>query len=977
MPFVKNTEKRLAVARHIGLDVDDVNDDTTYKETFYSAMRLDNEVGSLLARDPDLLDGGPADPDFNPWEHMTEDEQLDEHFVINASTTMNKNQLAALRRHRDRQLQDARTLEEAPMAASVSARILAGLLSPLNLIPFKSAHLTYKGGAGILKGGLVTAGMAGGTMAAQEAMLHATQTERTFGQSALDISVATLLGGALGAGVTKLAARRSGKAVEADDIKLLAKEVEQSLDPEPIVAAGGDSVGAMKVFNDVVLKGKTARALAKILPWDPLARAFTSPIKATRVTMARLAESPYAFEQGAPQAVVETRAGLYEGLYYRAHKLSRKAYSDYRKEGGKLTQKEFNEEVADEIGDPVADANPHTKRAADAYHNEVFEPIKKEAIGVKLFKENVHVTTALRYISRIWDKGKVAANLPRVVRIFSDHLKKTQGKELAEAGIDPDELANDIASVIIGSHDGKLPYDYKIGDSTSRMAGKGLIKGPYSQHQLKSPFQERTFDIPDKLVKDFLERDIEVIAARHVKQMGMDIEITREFGDINMGHQLDDIQKEWMEKIKNAKTEKERVKLSQKMKKDLATVAGIRDRLRGVYNVPNEHSFWTRIGRSIRDLDYLRLMGGVVASSLSDVARPFMVEGFANTFRHGLKPLIANIKGFKVAAGEAREWGVAFDSLRHGKAEIIADIGDYVQGGNVVERGLRAAAHQYSQINLLNQWTTGIKTLHAVVLQGRVSKMLLAGKYDKRLANFGISEHDAQNIAAQLKKHGVIEDGVFIANSRKWESQELARMWGGMLRKESNRALMMPGQEKPLFMSTELGKTIFQFRSFTFSSLQRVTIAGIQGQDQNFMGGLVMMVSMGMLAATFKNWDAGRPQPEDATALVMEGFDYSGALGILMEANNTLEKISTGNLGIRPLLGVDVPASRYASRSQSEALLGPSFGSFLSTTLQVAGAASNEREWDESDTRAVRRLLPYQNLLIFRQGVDKIEASIQ
>lgn len=174
-------------------------------------------------------------------------------------------------------------------------------------------------------------------------------------------------------------------------------------------------------------------------------------------------------------------------------------------------------------------------------------------------------------------------------------------------------------------------------------------------------------------------------------------------------------------------------------------------------------------------------------------------------------------------------------------------------------------------------------------------------------------------------------------------------------------------------MSRELGKTIMQFRTFMFSATQRVLIAGIQGQDRHIVQGVLGLTSLGMMAYAFKQWDAGREISDDPMVWLTEGIDRSGMLGILMEANNTLEKMSKNSLGMRPLLGIDVPASRFASRSQSEAFLGPTFGSLLESTLKVAGGSLE----GDMDARAIRRLLPYQNLLLFRQGLDKIEESIR
>ena len=85
-------------------------------------------------------------------------------------------------------------------------------------------------------------------------------------------------------------------------------------------------------------------------------------------------------------------------------------------------------------------------------------------------------------------------------------------------------------------------------------------------------------------------------------------------------------------------------------------------------------------------------------------------------------------------------------------------------------------------------------------------------------------------------------------------------------------------------------------------------------------------------------------------------------------------------MGLRPLIGISTPASRFASRNWVEGALGPTFGSLLSTVGTVGGAMGSGltgEGWDEKDTRAIRRLLPYQNLSIIRKyGFDKIEESV-
>ena len=316
------------------------------------------------------------------------------------------------------------------------------------------------------------------------------------------------------------------------------------------------------------------------------------------------------------------------------------------------------------------------------------------------------------------------------------------------------------------------------------------------------------------------------------------------------------------------------------------------------------------------------------------------------------------------------------DAMMSGKSEIIADVGDYVQGGTAVERGLRSAANKFGRLNFLDYWTAGIKQVHAVTMQTSIFDGLQKGKYDKRLERLGISKADAQAMWKQVEKHGKKVDGVWLTNASNWDAPALERMWGAAVRKESDRVILIPGQEKPLFMSSELGKTIGQFRSFVLSATQRVFIAGLQNQDHNTLGGLVSLVGMGAFTYYVKESIAGREVSDDPMTWVTEGIDRSGAVGILMEANNTFEKISSNTIGLRPLLGISSPASRFMSRSISESMLGPTLGSLLSTTVAASNAVTSGEPLSDADIRTLRRLIPLQNLFYMRSGFDAVQERI-
>lgn len=760
------------------------------------------------------------------------------------------------------------------------------------------------------------------------------------------------------------------------------------------------SVGAAQVANGEEVTGRAAKFLVKVLSFDPLSRTITSQNPLVRSLANTLAENPVAMDRGGVTAV-ESLIKLHDGKYASALQAHLDQFKIYKQNGGKLKRRQFNEAVAKAMRDDVSEI-PEALAASRTWRSELYDPLKNEAISVGLLPEDIEVSTAVNYLNRRWNKDKIAANQPdfeqRVAKWLKDEdlklfaqakqaqteiatatgAEKTRLQKLIDraeykegmdlAKQDYVDIAKQIAQRIKGSPDGRLPYDWKIGNGSST----GKLNGT----PMRGPLRSRTFQIPDSMIDDFLDNDIEDLGRIYLRQIAPDVELKRAFDDVEMTNQIADIENWYSTAMRSAKTEKQRVALDKRRQSDIADIAGMRDRIRGVYGMEDPSSIWHRTARVARNLNYMRLMGGVVASSIPDVARTLMAEGFTKTFTKGLVPLAKNLKTFQVSAAEAKRYGVGVDALMRGRSQIIADVSDYTRGGTAFERGVQSLTDNFGRINLMDYWTAGMKQLHAVTMQNSVIDGLLKGKIDKRLSRLGIDDANAVNITKQLEKYAEKVDGVWLSNARNWDSPELERIWGAAIRKESDRVIVVPGQEKPLFMSTPMGKTVMQFRSFMFASTQRMTIAALQNQEHNTLGGLLMLTSFGMMSYSFKQWDAKREISDDPSELIIEGIDRSGSLGAIMEINNTVEKISSNNFGLRPLLGVDAPAARFASRSAVEAALGPTFGSLLDTTMRVGNAGLGEDDWTDADTRALRRLLPGQNLTFVRQGLDKVEESV-
>ena len=801
MPFVQSEDQFVFAKKAIPLYEDpETSVSPSSRELLRALFRQENIVGSFITKETGLPDSRKDNPYYDAYEFLTEDEKLDEFFVSKAIFADNDEELASLRKQIAKERKDKETIEQGG-ATSFIMGLPVALADPISLLTIGGAVAnTYKVGKSILSAGAVTGSITAADAAIQEAALHTQQLTRTFGQSSINIGASALLGGVLGASVAKLT--KSG----VDETFI--KELENTLDPEAKIKTGknsvieedvsdinpdenvniGSTVGAEQVYGDVKVSGKWATKLVKALGFDPLSRTITSANPFTRLTAVRLSENPIKMDGNAIQAA-ESLALLKSGRLAESLDNHYKLYRDFKKRTGRqLNRKLFNEEVARSLRTGKSDI-PEVKASADFWRKELYDPLKEELGALKLLPEDIEVKTANNYLNRVWDKGKIVSRYDEFVSITSNWLRnkdidlyeaakvastkvaKATGKEKKELEAiiekaefkkgkeleleDYDLISQQIAQRIIGSPDGRLPYDWQMGSTNKR---RNIEKT-----SLRGPLRNRTFQIPDELIEDFLDNDIEMLGTRYLQNLAGDIELKRAFDDVNMENEIKNIRDWWSKEILKETNPKKRIKMQNSMEADERDIAGMRDRIRGVYGF-GQNNIWTRIASAARDLNYIRLLGGVTVSSLPDVARVFMAEGFGKVFANGLKPLIANTKTFNVAKAEFRRYGVGIDAIKSGKSKIIADISDYSQGDTVIERGLKAAANKFGKLNLLDYWTAGIKQLHAITMQTTIFNKLQKGQFDKRLTRLGIDKQSALDMWEQVKKHGEKVDGVWLTN---------------------------------------------------------------------------------------------------------------------------------------------------------------------------------------------------------------------
>jgi hypothetical protein len=322
--------------------------------------------------------------------------------------------------------------------------------------------------------------------------------------------------------------------------------------------------------------------------------------------------------------------------------------------------------------------------------------------------------------------------------------------------------------------------------------------------------------------------------------------------------------------------------------------------------------------------------------------------------------------------------GTALDMILDSRAMSFADItGDFGKHSKI-ERGIQSLSSRFGVVSLMAPWNAAMKQFSGLIVMTnilrsaeRVAKGMADTSEIRKLAAGGINADMAQRIFKQFSEHGEDNNGILLAQAGKWSDRQAIESVRAALVRDVDRIIVTPGQDKPLWMSTELGKTIGQFRSFQISAMQRTMLAGLQQRDAATLNGVMLAMGLGAMAYWAKSTLAGKEISDKPSVWVVEAFDKSGVSGWLMDANGVLEKATRGNLGASMLTGEEI--SRFASRNVTGAIFGPTPGA-ISDIFQVSGSVF-AGDATKADLRKARQLIPLQNLIYLRSLFNQVEEA--
>jgi hypothetical protein len=937
----------------------------------------------------------------------------------------NKAHMQAIKDDITREQEDRKTLEKGGTSA-VMARMAAGILSPEILMPAGSIMRSAQGGVSLLKSAASASLWTGGSVAVSEMALQASQQTREKTESVKNIAYGTVLGGLIGTAAAKLSKSQF------DDLAVrLQKDL--TLGDQSINKTFSDLSAAATpkmTLDDLALKGKQTQVAANmtrlVIPFN---RIMTAPFTKGREIFLKMNESALVTNlnsEGKTLGVAaETEIKLYEQGVARAYQAINnnfKAVKKTEKQAGRkpMTHMEFRERVSRAMrnGDADVEGVAEITKAAQEIRSAVFEPLKKQAIELKLLPEDVEAKFADTYLTRVWNKQKLIAYKPEAmdmlrnwardkVAIVANELREKlrlseielkAGKAIEANKKFIQEVQENLRLVDNGSDD----YINEVAEEMySKLSGIGMGEKPdFIAPITRGPLKEKLLDIPDNVAEKFLENDIGAIVNTYTRQMGSQVAFVRKFGNADLKDQLQELDDEFKEMLSNAKTEKDRVTLGKEYKEVRRLLEEQRDIMRGTYQrVKNPDGLLMHAATAISDLQYMAKLGGVVVSSIADASRVVMVHGMQQAFGDLLQKLTLPKELSKLQLEDLRQLGFDFETVLASRMSTLADVSDPFVRGSKLTKLTGHMASGFSKLTLINHWNDMMKNFAAVTTQNRVFKNLndfvsgkVSPKENEYMSYLGIDNATAKTLQEQFKKHGIKKGRAYIANLKEWDAtpqvESAIRVFNGALRKEADIIIVTKGvADVPSFMNHPAGKLAMQFKSFILAANQRVLMRGLQQADAAAASGFIMAIAMGMMVSAIKKAERevsselnGRPVKEQdiadwtASKWLVEGIDRSGILSLVWEANNIWEK--GGGYGLTQMIG-QPPASRFASRNIGGALFGPTLGTALDATsiIGTASAPLTGMDVTESDIHAIRQLVPFQNLIGVKHVFDALEGQ--
>lgn len=671
----------------------------------------------------------------------------------------------------------------------------------------------------------------------------------------------------------------------------------------------------------------------------------------------------------ATPASVETAVGRWQAVLADFTDLFQTNYAKVRKAAG-MSYEDFGTAVSNAARMGDQHMIPEVAELARFWRARIADPLKRGAQEAGLLGQSDEVVGAISYFTRRYNREAIRANYFQWEQALLRHFSATSDATEAEIKT----AIEDVTHKILGMDVGQANFATRI---TAAKAG---------------PLNERTLDVPDELIAQFLDNNPLRIASSYVREMAPQVELSKRFGDYELKDAISNVQAEYgrLREVAAGSGDgaaKTGQRLLDEEKAVVEALIRVRDRVLGrsgrIDPMTGEGGRRAvAASRGWRNLVMSSTLGATaLTGGIMDMARIMAENGFAPTMRK-MTQLVASPEFRALSKAQARKAGAAVEVALSRRVMAMYD-------GAITEGWTQKLANSLFKYTGLNHMMDFNRTLTASLLEDRILKtarQVAEGgrprKYElARLASLGLDEDALREIAQEVGRHGGEVSGIRVSGSADWANKALADAYDNAILKESKIVVVEPGAaDRVAWMDKEIGKFIGQLKTFSLASPNRLAGpmlsaagSGAYGHAARFLG--FMMIG-GYLTHATRQIAAGKQPITDPKGAASEAFIEAGMTGIIPDllAPATRRLAQTETLGPAfERLGIG-ESVRFSDRNAFSAYGGPAVGRAMDAYDMI---------WNRSqggvsarDLHMIRRMLPYQNAWFLRRGINALEGEM-
>ena len=509
-------------------------------------------------------------------------------------------------------------------------------------------------------------------------------------------------------------------------------------------------------------------------------------------------------------------------------------------------------------------------------------------------------------------------------------------------------------------------------------------------------FKHRQIDIPNSEVADFIVTNPVQVMMAYTNRTAAQHEFVKTFGHADPEIVSNSI---LLREAKKGMNENALNKLRRDFLHSYDRVAGV--------VLQNPEAMSNRSAQVLKDLATLNYLGSAGFSTLPDAAAIMMTNELKPLFKQVFRVL--NDEKVRMNATEARLAGEMLEILKGDvHLRVMEDSMNNIFNNSFVSK----AKNVFFQANLLGPMTRIMKHMSSMAHSHTIidySVKLSQRKANKReieyLSRYGMDIKDAKAID-KLVKDGVIENsnGFYLANTKSWTDENTVRTFRRTLNATvKNTVLMGSPADKPInvdgvfYIPMRVGRLMgmredrrikgyarvenaliglpFQFYSYSFAALNKITTLYSQGQVQNRAVGIAAAMGLAYMGMQLKY----RSNPFVLEEMSIEDkiartFDMSGLAAMYSDMYYTGIQMSLALGG--PDLTMGMISPKFPQEyNPVDAVLAP-LGSGPSIGYDLGKSAYKFTQGDYDGAKDFISNLPFARLWFLRDFTNDLGRSI-